>query len=114
MTTMSIRDVRLSHLVLLDSGGDSWWEQENAPELLAKRGFSPTKPWTHGSGRGYSVSVLSATSMRSSSDSSEMPGGVFVGVGSRGQMSFFRTIRGDSNSISSPCSERPSRRQGRS
>src|SRR5215208_2944232 len=31
----------LSHLVLLDTGGDSWWDQENAPELLAKRGFSP-------------------------------------------------------------------------
>jgi len=31
----------LSHLVLLDTGGDSRWAQENAPELLAKRGFSP-------------------------------------------------------------------------
>jgi proline iminopeptidase len=33
----------LSHLVLLDTGGDSWWEQENAPELLARRGFSRRK-----------------------------------------------------------------------
>jgi len=33
----------LSHLILLDTGGDSWWEQENAPELLAKRGFSRRK-----------------------------------------------------------------------
>jgi len=31
----------LSHLVLLDSGGDSRWAQERGPELLAKRGFSP-------------------------------------------------------------------------
>ena len=31
----------LSHLVLLDTGGDSRWAQQNAPELLAKRGFSP-------------------------------------------------------------------------
>ena len=34
---------KLSHLVLLDAGGDSWWEQENAPELLAKRGFPRRK-----------------------------------------------------------------------
>ena len=33
----------LSHLVLLDTGGDSRWSQENAPELLAERGFSPKK-----------------------------------------------------------------------
>jgi proline iminopeptidase len=31
----------LSHLILLDTGGDSRWAQENAPELLAKRGFDP-------------------------------------------------------------------------
>ena len=31
----------LSHLVLLDTGGDSRWAQEYAPELLAERGFSP-------------------------------------------------------------------------
>jgi proline iminopeptidase len=31
----------LSRLVLLDTGGDSWWAQVNAPELLARRGFSP-------------------------------------------------------------------------
>jgi proline iminopeptidase len=30
----------LSHLVLLDTGGDSRWAQEYAPELLARRGFS--------------------------------------------------------------------------
>jgi proline iminopeptidase len=30
----------LSHLILLDTGGDSWWAQQNAPQLLAKRGFS--------------------------------------------------------------------------
>jgi proline-specific peptidase len=33
----------LSHLVLLDTGGDSRWAQQNAPELLAKRGYSPKK-----------------------------------------------------------------------
>lgn len=33
----------LSHLVLLDAGADSWWDQQNAPELLAKRGFSRKK-----------------------------------------------------------------------
>jgi pimeloyl-ACP methyl ester carboxylesterase len=32
---------RLSHLILLDTGGDSGWAHEHAPELLAKRGFSP-------------------------------------------------------------------------
>ena len=31
----------LSHLVLLDTGGDSWWSQENAAEILAKRGYGP-------------------------------------------------------------------------
>lgn len=33
----------LSHLILLDTGGDSYWGQKNAPELLAKRGFSRRK-----------------------------------------------------------------------
>jgi proline iminopeptidase len=33
----------LSHLILLDAGGDSWWDQENAPELLARRGYSRRK-----------------------------------------------------------------------
>ena len=33
----------LSHLILLDAGGDSWWDQENAPQLLARRGFSRRK-----------------------------------------------------------------------
>jgi proline iminopeptidase len=33
----------LSHLVLLDTGGDSWWPQHNAAGLLARRGYSPDK-----------------------------------------------------------------------
>ena len=33
----------LSHLVLLDTGGDSWWPQHNAADLLARRGYSPKK-----------------------------------------------------------------------
>jgi len=33
----------LSHLVLLDTGGDSRWARENAPDLLARRGYSPEK-----------------------------------------------------------------------
>ncbi len=31
----------VSRLVLLDTGGDSRWAQENAPRILAGRGFSP-------------------------------------------------------------------------
>jgi len=31
----------LSHLVLMDTCGDSRWVQENAPEILAKRGYGP-------------------------------------------------------------------------
>lgn len=34
---------RVSHLVLLDTGGDSRWSRENAPRLLARRGYSPEK-----------------------------------------------------------------------
>ena len=34
---------RLSHLVLLDTGGDSRWSQQNAPDLLARRGNGPEK-----------------------------------------------------------------------
>jgi proline iminopeptidase len=30
----------LSHLLLVDTCGDTWWVRENAPELLARRGFS--------------------------------------------------------------------------
>jgi proline iminopeptidase len=30
----------LSHLVLMNTGGDQWWVQHNAPEILAKRGYS--------------------------------------------------------------------------
>ena len=33
----------LSHLVLLDSGGDSRWPQQNAADLVAKRGYGPKK-----------------------------------------------------------------------
>jgi proline iminopeptidase len=31
----------LSHLLLMDTGGDARWAQHNAPELLSKRGYSP-------------------------------------------------------------------------
>jgi proline iminopeptidase len=34
---------RLSHLVLLDTGGDSRWAQQNAPRLLAERGYDTEK-----------------------------------------------------------------------
>jgi proline iminopeptidase len=30
----------LSHLVLMNTGGDQWWVNQNAPDLLAKRGYS--------------------------------------------------------------------------
>jgi proline iminopeptidase len=30
----------LSHLILMDSGGDNWWVEQNAPELLGRRGYS--------------------------------------------------------------------------
>ena len=30
----------LSHLILMDTGGDQWWVNQNAPEILAKRGYS--------------------------------------------------------------------------
>ncbi len=29
----------LSHLVLMDTGGDQWWANHNAPEILRKRGY---------------------------------------------------------------------------
>ena len=32
----------LSRLVLVNTGGDQWWVNHNAPELLAKRGYSPS------------------------------------------------------------------------
>jgi proline iminopeptidase len=32
----------ISHLVLINTGGDQWWVNQNAPELLRKRGY-PTK-----------------------------------------------------------------------
>jgi proline-specific peptidase len=31
----------LSHLLLVDTGGENRWAQENAPETLARRGYSP-------------------------------------------------------------------------
>jgi proline iminopeptidase len=31
---------RLSRLILMDTGGDQWWVNHNAPDLLAKRGYS--------------------------------------------------------------------------
>ena len=31
----------LSRLVLMNTGGDQWWVNQNAPEILAKRGYSP-------------------------------------------------------------------------
>jgi proline iminopeptidase len=31
----------LSHLLLMDTCGDTWWVQDNAPRLLAKRGYNP-------------------------------------------------------------------------
>ena len=34
---------RVSHLLLLDTGGDSRWARQNAGDLLAKRGYSPKK-----------------------------------------------------------------------
>jgi proline-specific peptidase len=34
---------RLSHLVLLDTGGESRWSRQNAPDLLARRGYSRSK-----------------------------------------------------------------------
>lgn len=30
---------RLSHLLLFDTGGDAWWVQQHAPQILAKRGY---------------------------------------------------------------------------
>jgi pimeloyl-ACP methyl ester carboxylesterase len=33
----------LSHLVLVDTGGDSHWARRNAAEVLARRGYSPEK-----------------------------------------------------------------------
>ena len=30
----------LSHLILMDTGGDAHWPQHNAPEILSKRGYS--------------------------------------------------------------------------
>jgi len=30
----------LSHLVLMNTGADQWWVQHNAPQILAKRGYS--------------------------------------------------------------------------
>jgi proline iminopeptidase len=32
----------LSRLILMDSGGDQWWVNHNAMDILAQRGFSPS------------------------------------------------------------------------
>jgi proline iminopeptidase len=32
---------RLSGLILMNTGGDAWWVKENAPDLLARRGYRP-------------------------------------------------------------------------
>jgi pimeloyl-ACP methyl ester carboxylesterase len=32
----------LSRLVLMNTGGDQWWVNQNGPALLAKRGYSPS------------------------------------------------------------------------
>jgi proline iminopeptidase len=32
----------LTRLVLINTGGDQWWVNQNAPQLLAKRGYSPS------------------------------------------------------------------------
>lgn len=34
---------KLSHLILVDSGGDSRWSRENAPRMVAKRGYGRKK-----------------------------------------------------------------------
>lgn len=34
---------RVSHLILMDTGGDSTWARDRAPELLARRGYSAKK-----------------------------------------------------------------------
>jgi proline iminopeptidase len=31
----------LSHVILMNSGGDNWWVQHNAAELIRKRGYRP-------------------------------------------------------------------------
>lgn len=33
---------RLSHLILLDTGGDAWWALDNGARILGKRGYSPS------------------------------------------------------------------------
>lgn len=30
----------LSHLILMNTGGDQWWVNQNAPELIGRRGYS--------------------------------------------------------------------------
>jgi proline-specific peptidase len=34
---------RISHLILLDTGGESRWARQNAPDLLAERGYSSAR-----------------------------------------------------------------------
>ena len=43
----------LSHLILLDTGGRSWWSRENAPRVVLERGYGAKKAelvrrWFHG------------------------------------------------------------------
>ena len=54
----------LSHLVLLDTGGDSHWSRQNALELLAERGYSPRR-WSW-SGAGSTASSRRGSGGRSS------------------------------------------------
>jgi proline iminopeptidase len=56
---------RLSHLILMDTGGDSWWSQVNAADLLATRGFPPktvrlARRWFNGriSPEGYMAKLM--------------------------------------------------------
>jgi len=52
----------LSHLVLMNTGGDQKWVRENAPEILAKRGFSA--PAVEAARRFYSGQVTPETYQR--------------------------------------------------
>ncbi|MGA7270849.1 MAG: alpha/beta hydrolase [Acidimicrobiia bacterium] len=54
---------KLSHLILLDSGGDSRWSQVNAPHIVAKRGFGRKKAelarrWFNGEFRPWEMAFL--------------------------------------------------------
>jgi proline iminopeptidase len=53
----------LSHLVLMDTGGDGRWSQQNAADLLAERGYRPRR-WSW-SGAGSTASSRHVSSSRS-------------------------------------------------